>query len=159
MVSRFEFKVLEKLSVKSNEEMVNYILPKKCFCCQSEKFELKQITEINLLFKCKNEKCGKLISVNYKKNNLLKIKKELAETFFKIAEFDLKKLLREYRVNLREFKEDVIPKICFCCKSENVNFDSFTDKEGLWKCEDCRKILAIPYDFRDPIRKIRFYLP
>ncbi len=157
MVSQFEFDVIKKLSVKSNEELVNYILPKKCFSCHTKKFTLIQITETNLLFKCKNEKCGKLVSVNYKKNNLEKLKTEIAETVFKIAEFDLKQILRNYSVNLREFKEDVIPKSCIHCKSENIKFEGFTDEEGLWKCEECRKILTIPYDFRDPNRKIRFY--
>ena len=157
MENRFEFDVLQKLSVKSNEELVNYVLPKKCFSCHTKKLTLIQITEINLLFKCKNKKCDKLVSVNYKKNNLGKLKKELVDTLFKIAEFDLKKLLRNYSVTLREFKEEVIPKSCRHCKSETIKFHSFTDEEGLWKCEECRNIIEIPYDFRDNNRKIRFY--
>ena len=157
MVSRFEFDVIQKLSVKSSEEMVDYILPKKCFSCNNRKFDLIQITEINLLFKCKNKKCGKLVSINYKKNNLEKMKTEIAETVFKIAEFDLRELLNSYCVNLREFKEDIIPKSCKYCKSEKIKFHGFTDEEGLWRCEECRNIIEIPYDFRDPNRKIRFY--
>jgi len=136
-------------------QLIDYILPKKCYKCHNEMFDLSEITEKEVIYKCRG--CGDLISIDYEENNFNRLIRSMEKIIFQIAEYHLKQLLSYYKVNLMEFKRDIIPKDCFYCDSKNIKFNDFTKEEALWKCEKCEKTMAIPYDFRNSDRKLRMY--
>ncbi len=67
-----------------------------------------------------------------------------------------KRLIKNSENKMLDIKEkeiDPVPKKCYVCNSEEINFWDETNEEKIYKCQNCKRFTAIPFT----VDKIRFY--
>lgn len=76
----------------------------------------------------------------------------------RLSEAEIKRIISNFGVSTPdEFQSEISPNKCWFCRSTKIILDDYTDEEAIWKCKECGKRSAIPYNFREEIEDPIFY--